>query len=128
MTAAMIGYSFIGNGKYCSSSIIKAAQKAMRPPMVVIDESKESSILEDPDICLHNELLNKFGSKNAEELLQLGGCRPILRFIHTSSLKAARTFMNGSLTDQESAQLNTLYRFGYLPNQPFPARAALHCF
>lgn len=60
-----------------------------------------------------NERLNLFRAKAVEDLAQLRDYRLFARLLYTSSLKVATSFLSGSHTDADIAQVDTIYRCGY---------------
>lgn len=97
-TAIIVTHSSVGNGKYRMSSHNRTAQTAMRLPMPVIEGIKEVTNVEDPEFCLRNDQLNKFGMKTNEELIEVIKCSPFQRFYASHFWKLQLCLcMNGRL-------------------------------
>lgn len=78
--------------------------------MSVIDLVKWISNLEDPELRMRNRRLSKHGAKTVEKIVNVLACREFYSFRHTSSLRAATTFMTGKHDQTEKAQRDTIHR------------------
>ncbi len=104
---AYLGYSMTSKK---TSTLIQTANTVIRLTKSVIETIGRISNDEHPELALGNLKLNKFGSKTVDEIMQQIDCRIFRNFIHITSLKSAKTFMNAKHQYGERAQVYSLYR------------------
>ncbi len=92
------------------STLIQTANTAMRLPTSVINAIGEVSNTEHPDLVLCSQKLNQRGATTTDEVMEKQDCRVYRNFIHITSLKSAKVFMNAKHKLGEQAQVNTIYR------------------
>lgn len=80
VTAARVAESFIGNGKYGSSSINQTAQRTMCLPVALINIIRKIASTQDPHLCVQHKRMNQNSSGTAEEHAKVEDCRPFSRF------------------------------------------------
>ena len=101
-----IGYSLCDKK---ISTIVQTANTVIRLPKSVIKVIGEITNDEHPEIAVSNPKINKDGV-SVDEIMEKYDCRIFRNFIHITSLKSAKVFMNDKHKYGEKAQICTLYR------------------
>ncbi len=102
-----IGYS-LTDKKF--STIVQTANTVIRLPKSVLEAIGEITNAEHPELAISNCRINTHGVKTIEEMMDRYDCRIFRHFIHITSLKSAKTFMNAKDRNGERAQLCTIHR------------------
>jgi len=92
------------------STLLQTANTVMRLPSSVIKVIGEISNEEHPEWVLSYPRLNKSKATSLTDVLSKEDCRVFRNFIHITSLKSAKSFMNAKHQEGERAQRITLYR------------------
>ncbi len=93
-----------------NSTLVQTANTVIRLPASVIKVIGEVSNSEHPDLILENNKLNHKGVTSIDEALRQVDCRVYRKFLHVTSLKSAKAFMNAKHSSGEIAQVYTIYR------------------
>ncbi len=104
---AYVGYSITSKKV---STLVQTANTIMRLPSSVIKVIGEISNTEYPELALANPRMNRKQAKSVSEIMEQQDCRVFRKFIHITSLKSAKTFMNAKHKHGEKAQIYSLYR------------------
>ncbi len=92
------------------STLIQTANTVIRLPISVINVIGEICNAEHPDLVLSNAKLNRSKSISTDEVMRQEDCRVYRNFLHLTSLKSAKAFMNAKHPDGERAQIYSIYR------------------
>ncbi len=93
-----------------TSTLVQMANTVMRLPTAVINTIGAISNHEHPDLVLTTASLNKRKATSVSEVMEQEDCRVFRKFLHITSLKSAKNFMNANHKYGELAQIYTIYR------------------
>ncbi len=92
------------------STLVQTANTVIRLPVSVIRTIGEICNAEHPELVLTNSKLNTIGATTISEAMRQVDCRVFRNFLHITSIKSAKAFMNAKHRNGERAQVCTLYR------------------
>ncbi len=93
-----------------NSTLVQTANTVMRLPNSVIRTIGEISNSEHPDLILSNRKQNIHSVISIDDVVKQEDCRIYRNFLHITTLKSSKVFMNGKHKNGERAQIYAIYR------------------
>lgn len=104
---AYCGYSVTSKK---NSTLVQTANTVMRLPVSVITTIGEVSNSEHPNLILSSSKLNRRSVTSTDDVMRQEDCRVFRHFLHITSLKSCKSFMNAKNQNGERAQNYAIYR------------------